>query len=848
MHPSVPANYICIFQKIVENFLGKSSARGHLLQILKRKIDFFLRVHLDSSQKMVLNQKKCYVCKEGIGKFSFPTDEIKLQMWIASLNIERPNTVGANGPRICILHFHEDDYIFGNKRTKLKDHVVPFSVPPQSSSNARRRNQEPQNIDVSEEKVTPRSTVPAGCILQHLASCSDSATDVVLQCGDGAVGGHRLVLAAISPMLHAVFREDSWDEDILILLPDISVGQMEKYFSDIYTSPHLEDHHELNLMLGHSQVVTRTCKNKMSQLAETKFEDDHQEADFDMIMKFDQELEEDVDVEVSSNQNPSYAELYANNETSVKSECEEVDENAIHTEEEGKQSRKLMYKLVRIQPIHWNEIVEMLKKNPNLTGKIAINYLIAKYPDLYSKRQYHNLRHRIRKWRCLNVSEKGKIEKTEIEHDEAENLEGVPIEKKEYSSSCYGLQADHWNEIVVMLERDPYLKGRTALNYLIAKYPGMYSEQQYRNLRWRMEEWRCLNVSDKGKFEKVEAVDTNTDAEYLTGCHIKKRYRFYALAPLRGDEKYICPNCGGGSKVLDKQFSAHIDTCKGCKLCDFKTNVRIDFINHVKTAHGGKQFQCSECSMQFTNDGNLRRHISGMHEEKQIKCFLCDYKTNVKHLLDEHFQVVHEGIPFQCPQCDFQAKWKSALSHHVTNVHKKDKEHLCPHCGHIASNKGNLKLHIKKKHEGFVYPSENLQCPHCEFKGNKLRMKRHLINVHDDGEKEVCSQCGFATATRIGLKNHIRDKHEEPRHFCTQCDYKCTREHYLKQHIKTVHEGLTYPCPHCDFKSKYEASVSAHIKTVHEGLKFKCPYCEHTVTRKDYLHKHIQSSHAHMLL
>ena len=91
-------------------------------------------------------------------------------------------------------------------------------------------------MDVSEEKVTPRSTVPAGCILQHLASCSDSATDVVLQCGDGAVGGHRLVLAAISPMLHAVFREDSWDEDILILLPDISVDQVKKYLSDNSTN------------------------------------------------------------------------------------------------------------------------------------------------------------------------------------------------------------------------------------------------------------------------------------------------------------------------------------------------------------------------------------------------------------------------------------------------------------------------------------------------------------------------------------------------------------------------------------------------------------------------------------
>ena len=116
---------------------------------------------------MVQIKKKCYVCKKGLGQFSFPTDETKLQMWIASLNIERPNTVGANGPRICILHFNDDDYFLGKKRIMLKDHAVPFNISPGSSINARRRNLEPQKMDVSEEKMTPRSTVPAGCILQQ---------------------------------------------------------------------------------------------------------------------------------------------------------------------------------------------------------------------------------------------------------------------------------------------------------------------------------------------------------------------------------------------------------------------------------------------------------------------------------------------------------------------------------------------------------------------------------------------------------------------------------------------------------------------------------------------------------
>ena len=112
---------------------------------------------------------------------------------------------------------------------------------------------------------TYRSPVQAACILQHLASRRGPATaDVRLQCGDGAVGGHLLVLAAIaiSPLLRAVFGEDSWDEDIVIMLPDLSVNQINKYFSDIYHSKDLEDNLEINKMLGHMKPKAEDARTR----------------------------------------------------------------------------------------------------------------------------------------------------------------------------------------------------------------------------------------------------------------------------------------------------------------------------------------------------------------------------------------------------------------------------------------------------------------------------------------------------------------------------------------------------------------------------------------------------------
>ena len=83
---------------------------------------------------------KCFVCKANVGQFSFPKEEDKLQRWITSLNIDRPKIVGANGPRICLKHFEQNDFTQKN-RTRLTSSAVPkpviSHVPSKSFSNVR---------------------------------------------------------------------------------------------------------------------------------------------------------------------------------------------------------------------------------------------------------------------------------------------------------------------------------------------------------------------------------------------------------------------------------------------------------------------------------------------------------------------------------------------------------------------------------------------------------------------------------------------------------------------------------------------------------------------------------------
>ena len=63
-------------------------------------------------------------------------------------------------------------------------------------------------------------------ILLHL-TLEEGEADVALHCRDGAVAGHRLVLAALSPMLCRAFRELGGDEEkVCIQLPDFTTEQV----------------------------------------------------------------------------------------------------------------------------------------------------------------------------------------------------------------------------------------------------------------------------------------------------------------------------------------------------------------------------------------------------------------------------------------------------------------------------------------------------------------------------------------------------------------------------------------------------------------------------------------------
>ena len=71
-------------------------------------------------------------------------------------------------------------------------------------------------------------------IVSSLGAEPVATCDVRLVCGDGAVWGHRLVLASISRTLLSILSEaeagDTGDEAVTIIMPDCEVATVRQYF------------------------------------------------------------------------------------------------------------------------------------------------------------------------------------------------------------------------------------------------------------------------------------------------------------------------------------------------------------------------------------------------------------------------------------------------------------------------------------------------------------------------------------------------------------------------------------------------------------------------------------------
>uniref|UniRef100_H0XPS5 Zinc finger protein 407 n=2 Tax=Otolemur garnettii TaxID=30611 RepID=H0XPS5_OTOGA len=107
----------------------------------------------------------------------------------------------------------------------------------------------------------------------------------------------------------------------------------------------------------------------------------------------------------------------------------------------------------------------------------------------------------------------------------------------------------------------------------------------------------------------------------------------------------------------------------------------------------------------------------------------------------------------------------------------------CADCGHIAANRTDLEIHVKRCHTREV----KFYCQTCEFSSMSRRdFNEHLYNNHHQQTTCAlsCQCCSFMSLSEISLRDHMREKHSMG-FLCTLCNLFFLSEQDMEEHKAT---------------------------------------------------------------
>lgn len=242
---------------------------------------------------------------------------------------------------------------------------------------------------------------------------------------------------------------------------------------------------------------------------------------------------------------------------------------------------------------------------------------------------------------------------------------------------------------------------------------------------------------------------------------------------------------------------------------------RSSILSHMRYHNNPDAFKCDECGGVFLSkyklsDHKLRAHVKP--DQVQFSCEICGKGFGLKQGLDVHrlSHVPTEQRRIKCAQCDFKTDVDSVLTAHIRVVHEKAMVHICEVCG-----------------KGFA---------------TKYKRDRHFQNKHAKTQSEECEICHKSVFNKA---KHIERVHNAVEIQCEHCDYKGNKD-TIKNHINKYHSGrvVSLDCPFCSKEYKSPRTLKEHIEVVHKGIKYACDFCPHEASSTGNKYNHMKQKHA----
>ncbi len=208
---------------------------------------------------------------------------------------------------------------------------------------------------------------------------------------------------------------------------------------------------------------------------------------------------------------------------------------------------------------------------------------------------------------------------------------------------------------------------------------------------------------DKKRHECSECEYSSNDKKTLKR-HVMRKHTL--------ERPYKCTFCNCNySAVFQKELKAHMNTHTleitfTCDICGYKCNHRHTMYmhkrKHLMTDEAlqeealKKSHKCPHCDYATNNKSRFTDHVQAHSNILHFKCVECEYASNTKRALDNHIARKHSVAkdPQKCTKCDFTAKTKGTMDKHTATC-KGLRPYTCTKCEYSTAVLKNLYQHAE---------------------------------------------------------------------------------------------------------------------------------------------------------
>ena len=318
--------------------------------------------------------------------------------------------------------------------------------------------------------------------------------------------------------------------------------------------------------------------------------------------------------------------------------------------------------------------------------------------------------------------------------------------------------------------------------------------------------------------------------------------------------------------------------------------------------HKERNFLCSECGAQFSEQKSLQYHLEKMKTigPDGSVVYRCAKFTKLPSMASEHLHKDEASNLFLCNICDYTSASQTDTKRHIQRIHLGEKRFVCNTCNKGFSSQPEVGRHLAREHDdksllGETEDPNNLKpdtykCQQCMYESpSRINVERHFSVVHLKERNYQCTECGQRYSDKKTLllhveKNtittpdgktvlqctkftklpsrageHLRKDEETHLYHCVLCNYSAKNQSGAKRHVERMHlKEKRFVCNTCSAEFLTKKELAYHLGTEHNDLSLceneekllslkpealQCEYCEYSSTVRQYLERHVKVVH-----